>query len=144
MRFAVALLPFVFTPDQVLSRGLELAGYKRHEIDRVKRATNIDRFNIQYGSSHVVCAQIWEDLLANDLETALVVKKKATIDRFLQAHYLLRNYPTEKLNDPRATDCIPLARGWNWFFVERIQGLKKIKVRRFVLLLYSFALNKKH
>ena len=52
----------VYSTDQVLWRGLELAGMERRKFDRQKRQTNLEDFRGVYGTHPMVLAVLWEKL----------------------------------------------------------------------------------
>jgi hypothetical protein len=63
----------LYSPDGMLEMGLELAGFDANKQGRVKRETNERRFKSHYGSSPLVCAAIWEDLMTTTIPEARIV-----------------------------------------------------------------------
>jgi len=120
--------PTIYTPDEIMATGLELAGFDRHRR-KVARATNLDRFRSAYGSDPVVVACVWEDLLTTSNAEARIDRKAAKhVDRFLLAMHFLKIYPTERREAGIFGIDEDTCRLWRWYFVEKIQALKKEKI----------------
>lgn len=119
----------ILTVDEVLSIGLLYAGFHAGRQQRVARATNVGRFMSHYGSSPLVCAVIWEDLVtARDIWENQTHQKGASFEKFLMAMYFLKVYPTEEKLAGFWKICEKSASKWVWLFVLKIQALKEKKV----------------
>ena len=118
----------VFTPDEILRKGLRLLNYTRKWIQRAKKECNIECFKGHFGSEPVVVAQIFEDLQRTDITEAYLPPEDAKLDRFLMAMHHLRKYPTEVEREPIFN--IDHMQGWDWVwhFLEKIQALKAVKI----------------
>jgi len=118
----------VYTPDEILQKGLRLLNYSRRRIRRAKKARNIERFKGHYGSEPVVVAQIFEDLQRTDIPEAYLPPSNARLDRFLMAMHHLKRYPTELEREPIFDIDAMQGRDWVWFFLEKVQALKAVKI----------------
>ena len=134
----------IYTTDEVLCFGLELFGMDRRRQQRQQRETNIEDFKAQYGVSPVVYAQIWEDLQTTTLQLPQVngappqsarintemLKGNVNLETFLRSLHFMKCYPTEKQRKGPSGHCETTVRKWCWYFLERIQALKAVKVSR--------------
>jgi len=118
------------TVDEIMKEGLLLVGFSVQRQRRVHRSTNVDRFRKSFGSLPIVHASIWYELqtvepvgLRIDTQQAFV-----SLQTFLRSMYFLRKYPTEDEQVSRFGNCDKSVRKWMWYFVEKIAGLKVIKV----------------
>jgi len=118
----------ILTEAEIMLRGLELCGFDRSRQKRVKWETNRRRFKSHYGSDPVVYAQIWEDLQTTKIPEANILNVKPCVDSFLMAVHFLKCYPTEKEQEGIFKICDKTARKWGWYYVHKIQALKKQKV----------------
>jgi len=118
----------VFTPDEILNKGLRLVNYSPRRIRRAKRKRNIERFKGHFGSEPVVLAQIWEDLQRTDVAEARLPPGDAKLDRFLMAMHHLKRYPTELEREPIFDIDLMEGRDWVWYFLEKVQALKAEKI----------------
>jgi hypothetical protein len=89
----------ILTADQIMRLGLLQVGFSEARQESASRKTNIERFTAFYGSSPLVCAQIWEDLLTTDLEEARIDTEEARgsgvcFTHFLMTMYFFKIYPT--------------------------------------------------
>jgi hypothetical protein len=119
----------IFTADEILFKGLELAGFSPRRQQRVIRENNVNRFKEFYGSDPVVYAQMWEDLQMTEIPEAHLDIESANIEYFLMTLYLLKCYPTEGRLAGRFKVCEKTARKWSWDYAIKIQSLKEEKVR---------------
>ncbi len=62
----------------------------------MKESTNIGRFKSKYGSTPLVCAQIWEDLQTTEIPEAHVDEMYLDLKYFLAANNWLFRYPTDE------------------------------------------------
>ena len=119
----------ILAVDQVLSIGLLCAGFDTGRQQRVERATNVGRFMSHFGSSPLVCAMIWEDLVtARDIWENQTHQQAASFENFLMAMYFLKVYPTEEKLAGIWKTWEKSARKWVWLFVLKIKALKEKKV----------------
>lgn len=118
----------ILTANEFLRKGLEMVGFDRRRQQRVKRATNIQRFKDYYGSRPIVYAQIWEDLQTTDIQDARIDSSKCCVESFLMAIHFLKCYPTEGVRAGTFNICERTARDWGWYYVRKVQALKKQKV----------------
>jgi hypothetical protein len=118
----------VITPDEMLKIGLKLAGYKRRRIRRAKKKTNIDRFKGHFGSYPLVCVIIWEDLQSTEVDEARVPIEDRKIKYFLMSMHHLKRYPTELEREGMFDISAMWGRDWVWYFLEKIQALKVVKI----------------
>ena len=119
-----------YTAGEVLKKGLVLAGVDEQSIQRRKHQTNVKTFVDRYGTTHIVCAAIWEDLQVTTIANAyLPVSERGGFDYFLMALHFLKRYDVESeraLTYKRHRDTV---RDRSWYFIERIQALKEEKIR---------------
>ena len=86
----------IFTPDEMMAKGLLLLGWTEHQIERVKDVTNLERFRSHFGADPDVLAQIWEDLQTTKIAAANINghftdrMKKDVKDFFATMHFLKR------------------------------------------------------
>lgn len=118
----------VLTADEIMKHGLKLVKYTRRRIKRAKTIRNIERFKGHFGSQPVVVAQIWEDLQTTQVVEARVPPVDLHLDHFLMAMHHLKRYPTELEREPLFDIDHHKGRDWVWFYVEKIQQLKKEKI----------------
>jgi len=86
----------VLTPDEVLSYGLEFAGFGT-ERQNVQPKTNLERFEAHYGSNPLALAIIWEDLHTVPNRKLRISDQAAQrFDMFLLAHHFLYMYSSEQ------------------------------------------------
>ena len=118
------------TPDDFLRVGLALAGFDVYRQQRAGPETNLLRFHSHYGSSPLVCAIIWADMLASDdIQEALIVPVPGTLDKFFLCLYFLKTYATEEKLSAFSKLCEKTTRKWVWYFASKFQALKSKKVR---------------
>ena len=119
-----------YTADQILRRGMKLAGMSEAKIDKKNNESLIKSFVDRYGSRPVVYAQIWEDLQRTQVVKAfLPIKDRDKIDYYFMALHFLKRYYVEAeraLMYDRHEDTV---RDWTWYFVEKIQALKEEKIK---------------
>jgi len=118
----------LYTADEMLRMGLGQIGLSDDQQNRVKRATNVRRFKAHYGSSPLVLATIWEDLMTTDIPAARIPLKTSP-DKLFLGMYFLKIYPTEEHLAGCFSQCEKGARKWAWSFARKIQALKAQKVR---------------
>lgn len=118
-----------FTADQMLEKGLLLAGIHTKRLESQKKETLVQTFIDRYGSRPVVYAQIWEDLQRTTVAEALVpVKDRDKVDYFFMALHFLKRYYVESERALIYGVDKTTVRKWTWYFIEKIQALKKEKI----------------
>ena len=117
-----------YTSHEIMRLGLNWTGYDRYRQGRVQHATNIARFQSHYGSTPVVCAQIWEDLQTTEIPEARVERKHLDLKYFLCAMNFLFRYETDEELSGKFTRCSKSLRNWKWFYVGKVAALKGKKV----------------
>ena len=116
-----------YTPDEMLRMGLEVAGFDDLRRQKVNRATSVTRFKSYYGSTPLVCAVIWEDLVTAEIPEARIEPGTAP-SKFFLGMYFLKDYRTEEKLAGGFKTCEKTARKWAWYFARKIQALKAKKV----------------
>jgi hypothetical protein len=124
----------LYTPDEMLEMGLLQAGFDANRQGRVKMETNVRRFTSHYGSSPLVCAAIWEDLLTTTIPDARISQRMDPANFFLGMYYL-KEYPTEEKLAGSFKTCEKTTRKWAWYFASKLQALKEMKVSPSFILL---------
>jgi hypothetical protein len=118
----------ILTADELMYYGVAWAGYDRHRQQRAKPSTNIRRFTLKYGSSPIVCAQIWEDLQTTQIPEARVEEQYLDLKYFLAANKWLYRYPIDEEQAAVFGTCSTTVRKWKRFYVQKIAALKGQKV----------------
>jgi hypothetical protein len=118
----------VLTSHEIMRHGLVCAGYDRIRQERVMGSTNIARFKTKYGSTPLVCAQIWEDLQTTEIPEAHVDEMYLDLKYFLAANNWLFRYPTDEEQSGSFGKCLTTMRKWKSFYVQKIAALKEQKV----------------
>lgn len=116
------------TADDFLRIGLDWAGFNAFRQENVNEATNIQRFKSHFGSSPIVYANVWEDLLTTEVDEARI-NPRSKVENFFLSLYFLNVYPTEEKLAGLSKTCEMSARKWAWFFARKVQALKVKKVR---------------
>jgi len=76
----------------------------------------------------IVIAQIFEDLQRTDIPEAYVPPDDAKLDRFLMTMHHLKWYPAELEREPIFDIDAMQGRDWVWYFLEKVQALKAVKI----------------
>jgi hypothetical protein len=119
----------VFTPDEIMKRGLLLVNHTQAQLQRCMRATQVQWFRNMFGSLPVVYAELWEDLQTTNTPHRLVVTDpEKDMVQFLHAIFFLRKYATEADGSPRFGMSDRTARDTKWAYVDKIQALKDAKI----------------
>ena len=97
----VATTAVVFTPFEILTRGLQVVGFKEERIKSVGLKKNLSRFRSAFVGHPRVYADLFGRLQSTDIDTARIDCAKLggvekTLNYFFMAIYLLANYPTEE------------------------------------------------
>ena len=123
----------IYTADEVLSFGLTLVGFDEHRQRRQQRKSNVEDFKGHFGTQPVVVAQIWEDLQTTEIAAARIntaaPKEMVSLKTFLRSMHFLKRYPAETERKGSSGRRKKTVRKWCWYFLERVQALKKQKVR---------------
>lgn len=119
----------IYTPWQMLVAGLSALGWNDHRINRVQYVTNLERFTTEYGLNPHACCQLYEDLQTTKINGEFLIepKRRNIRDFFMTLHFLYR-YPTEAERNNRWKISENTVRKTCWYFVEKIQALKAIKI----------------
>jgi hypothetical protein len=123
----------IFTPDEMMVKGLLLLGWTEHQIGRVQDVTNLERFRSHFGADPDVLAQIWEDLQTTEIAAANINRhftdrmKKDVKDFFATMHFLKR-YETENERERTWRSSKNTIRRNGWFYVDHIRALKADKI----------------
>jgi hypothetical protein len=123
------------TADEMLRKGLILAGWEAERQIGTDIKTRTARFKSFYGSQPIVFVKIWEDLQTTDILEARINAKKHLCDHLLMCAYFLKVYPTETTMAGMFKMEEKTVRKWVWLFAKKIQALKKSKVRLFFAML---------
>jgi len=130
----------IYSPEQVLRRGLRIAGASSRLFHRQKRETSVEDFKSFFGSHPAVLAQIWEDLQTtsatledkngNTVSAQIDTTKTRSVHlkNFLRAHQFLKQYQTEKQRKLPFRNMEKTLRKWCWYFVERMAALRQEKI----------------
>ena len=112
-----------YTEEEVLKKGLELAGYSRRQMNNCY-ATNLRRFMSFYGSWPIAIAKLFEDLQTTPLAEARIDEQRIDMDLFLLSMYFLKSYGTEEKESALMKMTEKTCRKHHWYYVEKIQALK--------------------
>lgn len=130
----------IYTPSQMLQRGLELAGMSIDRQRRQKRESCINDFKAIYGAHPLVLADIWEDLQTttralptadnNNATPARIdtTKRWVHMKNFLRTMSFLRLYQTETQMKVQFGNTEKTIRKFVWYFLHRIQAMKADKI----------------
>jgi len=119
----------ILSPNEIMRKGLLLAGFSFHRQQRVCRASNLRRFKAFYGSAPIVLTVIWEDLQTTLIPDALIgVEEADDVDLFLLSMHYLRVYPTEPILSGLFKLCEKTGRKWAWHYADKIAALKIDKI----------------
>jgi len=123
-------MAIVYTPTQILERGLSLAGMSEARQRRQKRSSSINDFKAIYGIHPVVVADVWVDLQTTTIASAKIdtTKRWVHLKNFLRTLYFVRAYPTETQMKVQFGNTEKTIRRFVWYFLHRVQELKALKV----------------
>lgn len=127
-------LLYLYTPDQVLQRGLQLAAGNAWNPERLmnqKRETLIEDFTGYYGAHPVALSRLWFELQNTPVAaTRIDVSKKRSVHlkNFLRANHFLKCYPTETIRKLLSGNSKKTVRKWCWYFVDRIAAQRQVKI----------------
>ena len=117
----------VYTPNEILKKGLILAGYKMKSVSKVKKATNLERFQSHYGANPEVLAHIWEDIQRETDPDLFIPRNSLNLDYFFMAIHFLKRYPEEREREAQYGWHRDTCQDWSWYYIKRIKALKKHK-----------------
>ena len=118
----------IYTPNEIMKLGLRQF-YTVKRIKRAKTKVNIERFVFWYGAEPKVAAQIFEDLQRLDKEDeAYLPPDDSNIMHFLMSLHHLKRYPKEMEREALFDIAHCTGRDLVWFYLEKVQGLKKVKI----------------
>jgi len=123
----------VYSPDQVLNRGLLLAakGWTKERLLKQKHSVKCTDFKALYGAHPIVVARMWQQLQTTKVKAARIdISKTRSIHlkNFLRSLHFLMRYPTETLRKYASGNTRKTVRKWCWYFVERIAALRAEKI----------------
>lgn len=132
---------YIYTSKQVLRIGLKVLGVDDHRQQRQSQKSNLEDFKCHYGTDPVVVAQIWEDL-QTATENEIRVRASAmdnmnsgcNFKNFLRSIHFLMRYGTEGERKVVTGNSKKTVRKWTWYFLERIQALRRSKVSNRICL----------
>jgi len=134
-------MTIVYTADEVMEAGLVLIKKGGAASARVKRSTNVNRFERAYGSHPLVYSIIWVDLQKTnatftDPKTNTIVSARidlnkigCTLRTFLVSIRFLRKYDTEFDRSDQAERSDRWCRDWGWYFLYRIAAMRADKIK---------------
>jgi hypothetical protein len=77
------MVAHMYTPLQVLTVGLTLAGFDLSRSSNPESAWNLRRFKSFYGSSHAAISELWEDLMMTLIDAARIDLDADCLEHFL-------------------------------------------------------------
>jgi len=125
---------FIYTPDQVMKRGLMLVAngtWTEERLFKQKHSVLVADFKAHFGAHPIVIAAIWHELQITTCSEARIDTRKTRsvhLKNFLRSLYFLMRYPTETLRKYASGNTRKTVRKWCWYFVERIAALKAVKI----------------
>ena len=122
------IAPHVVTIEEMLSFGLELAGYKEPRVDRARAETNEERFAANFGVATATACTIYEDMQLTTIEASRIDGTPLELKYFLMALYYLRKYPTESDLEAKFDYSKYWAREMCWSMITKIMNLKEAKI----------------
>ena len=105
-----------------------LVNYTVKHIQRAKAKQNNVCFKAHFGASPAVVAQIWEEFQTTPFDELRVSSDDLDLDGFLMALHHLKKYPTDLEREPIFDIDGMQGRNKVWFWVQKIQQLKKVKI----------------
>lgn len=114
-------MAIIYTPDQVMRRGLLMVGVNDMQQQKQLRKTNIEDFKAHFGVLPVVLASIWEELVTTPIvearidPDAMYNRKSVSLKNFLQANHFLMRYATETERKVQLRESKKTLRKWCLF-----------------------------
>lgn len=120
----------IYSPSQILQRGLSLAGMSMERQNRLQRKTLVADFRAVYGTHPLVLASVWEDLQTTSIAEARIdtTKRWVHMKNLLRTMFFAQSYPTEQQMKVLFGNTEKTVQKFVWYFLERIQELKAAKV----------------
>jgi hypothetical protein len=118
----------IYTPDEILWEGLQVAGFDRSRLRMAGIITNIARFKAFYGASPSDVAIVWEELQTTDVEEALLSNEDKDIHFLLMALHFLFVYPTKHRAEGLFGVAVKTFYKWTWKFIDKLAALSRVKV----------------
>ena len=112
--------------DNILSYGLERAGFRQYGAQRTCKAVQMERFVSFYGVCHQTCAAIFEALQVSRNE----VGEGSNLLYFLVTMFWFKAYVTEPVLAGLFQLTENTVRKWIWVYARSLQWLKPSKVRK--------------
>lgn len=125
-------MPMIYTTTEMISQGFSLVGWDEIRQNRTSNKKKDDLFKGFYGSSSIVCCQIWEDLQTTGIHGARIDCRndhEAQVSKFLIACHYLYRYPTVVEQEVIFKTSHSTAIKTIQYFVKKIALLKEDKVR---------------
>ena len=119
----------IYTEEEMRHQGLSIIGWEGAGLTRATKETLNGRFRDEFGANPHVIAQLWEDLQITLIPEARLDPDRRDLFQFFTALHFLKKYPTEKERNNKWKVCENYLREWGWYFVGKIQGLKRQKIR---------------
>ena len=119
----------IFTPLEMLHRGLAAVGFSEKRRSRCGLLKNLSRFRAHYVGHPRVYAELFERLQTTEVEEAQldcsVLGVEKTVDYFFMAIFLLAQYPTEGIAESTFARevCDRTFRLHSWTIVRKIRSL---------------------
>jgi len=98
--------------------------YHADRLAKLSEASKVTRFKACYGMMPQAVAQLWEDLLTEEI----IDPDELTIIRFLMGLFHLKCYLTEVVQSAIFKCGVKTVRKYNWMVVQAIQALKAKKI----------------
>ena len=118
-----------YTADDMLRRGMKLAGLEDRAFAKRKQASLEQAFVDRYGCFSVVAAQIWEDMQRTSINEAfLPINERDKVDYFFMSLHFLKRYPVESERALWYKCHQDTCRDWSWKFIKKIHALKHEKI----------------
>ena len=118
----------IFTPDEMLYKGLTFIGWEEKRLQRRSSETNLDQYGGMYGVSPDVSAQLFEDLQTTNIEKARIEPSKIDAAKLHWSLHFLYRYPTETEWESQWKKCANTIRDACWLYIFKIKSLKVDKI----------------
>jgi hypothetical protein len=119
-------MPIGIPENEIMKLGLHYAGFNNQRQQRVDMSTNLQHFWASYGALPISCAQIFEDVQADDIGVSKIVKPNAIY--LLMTLCWLNTYVTENHLAGQFNISKNTVRKWCWAYSKSIQAQKQKKV----------------
>jgi hypothetical protein len=122
------MIPLPINPSRMTEIGLRVF-YNKQKVRKSSKDTNVKRFLKCYGADPFTVCSIWEDFQLIEDEDIHVPQQFLNPRCFLMSLHFLMRYPTEHEKEIIWKRTPKTTREWIWYFLKRIQSLKKYKIR---------------